>query len=103
MLDAAEAAFLQHPDEVEPLLNADARRAARSTGSRRSTCTTSRSTRRSPTPSLHEPGDGGDVVVGEVLRTGYRWKGKVAAPGDGAHHAIETVETAGSTCIEGGE
>jgi molecular chaperone GrpE len=26
---------------------------------------------------LHEPGDGGDPVVTEVLRTGYRWKGKV--------------------------
>ena len=26
---------------------------------------------------LHEPGDGGDTVVVEVLRTGYRWKGRV--------------------------
>jgi len=26
---------------------------------------------------MHEPGDGGVPVVGEVLRTGYLWKGKV--------------------------
>ncbi|HEY3485696.1 MAG TPA: nucleotide exchange factor GrpE, partial [Ilumatobacteraceae bacterium] len=24
----------------------------------------------------HEPGDGGDVVVADVLRSGYRWRGK---------------------------
>ena len=24
-----------------------------------------------------EPGDGGEAVVTEVLRTGYKWKGKV--------------------------
>ena len=26
---------------------------------------------------LHEEGDGGEAVVVEVLRTGYRWKGRV--------------------------
>jgi molecular chaperone GrpE len=26
---------------------------------------------------VHEPGDGGDPVVVEVLRTGYQWKGRV--------------------------
>ena len=29
---------------------------------------------------LHEPGDGGEPVVSEVLRTGYTWKGKVLRP-----------------------
>ena len=29
---------------------------------------------------VHEPGGGGDPVVAEVLRTGYRWKGKVLRP-----------------------
>ncbi|MEK7423342.1 MAG: nucleotide exchange factor GrpE [Actinomycetota bacterium] len=29
---------------------------------------------------LHEPGDGGEAVVAEVLRTGYRWKGRVLRP-----------------------
>jgi molecular chaperone GrpE len=26
---------------------------------------------------MQEPGDGGDPVVSEVLRTGYTWKGRV--------------------------
>jgi molecular chaperone GrpE len=26
---------------------------------------------------MHEPGDGGEPVVVEVLRTGYEWKGRV--------------------------
>jgi molecular chaperone GrpE len=26
---------------------------------------------------MHEPGDGGEAVVAEVFREGYRWKGKV--------------------------
>lgn len=29
---------------------------------------------------LHEPGDGGESVVTEVLRTGYAWKGRVLRP-----------------------
>ena len=29
---------------------------------------------------VHEPGDGYEPVVSEVLRTGYRWKGKVLRP-----------------------
>ena len=29
---------------------------------------------------LHEPGDGGDPVVGEVMRAGYKWKGRVIRP-----------------------
>ena len=24
----------------------------------------------------HEPGDGGEPIVAEVLRSGYRWKGR---------------------------
>ena len=29
---------------------------------------------------LHEPGDGGEPIIAEVLRTGYRWKGRVLRP-----------------------
>lgn len=29
---------------------------------------------------LHEPGEGGESVVVEVLRTGYAWKGRVLRP-----------------------
>ena len=28
----------------------------------------------------HEPGDGGELVVAEVLRSGYRWKGRTLRP-----------------------
>ena len=28
----------------------------------------------------HEPGSGGEPVVAEVLRSGYRWKGKTLRP-----------------------
>ena len=31
----------------------------------------------------HEPGDGGEPVVAEVLRSGYLWKGRVLRAGDG--------------------
>ena len=29
---------------------------------------------------LHEPGEGGESVVTESLRTGYLWKGRVLRP-----------------------
>jgi molecular chaperone GrpE len=29
---------------------------------------------------LHEPGDDGEALITEVLRTGYRWKGRVLRP-----------------------
>ena len=29
---------------------------------------------------MHEPGDGGESVVTESLRTGYLWKGRVLRP-----------------------
>ena len=29
---------------------------------------------------MHEPGDGGEPVVSEVLRSGYTWQGKVLRP-----------------------
>jgi molecular chaperone GrpE len=29
---------------------------------------------------IHEPGDDGEQVVSEVLRTGYRWRGRVLRP-----------------------
>jgi molecular chaperone GrpE (heat shock protein) len=28
----------------------------------------------------HEPGDGGEQEVAEVLRAGYRWNGRVLRP-----------------------
>lgn len=29
---------------------------------------------------MHEPGEGGEQVVAEVLRPGYRWRGQVLRP-----------------------
>jgi molecular chaperone GrpE len=29
---------------------------------------------------MHEPGQGGEQVVAEVLRPGYRWRGQVLRP-----------------------
>jgi molecular chaperone GrpE len=79
VLDATEAAFVRHPDEVGPLLNlmlAELRKQGLET----------LDLHEQPfDPTLaeavaHESGDGGEVVVAEVLRSGYRWKGKTLRP-----------------------
>ncbi len=76
VLDACEAAFLQHPAEVEPLFNL-------LLGQLKKLGLESMNLDGQPfDPNLaeavlHEPGDGGDPVVSEVLRSGYTWKGKV--------------------------
>lgn len=78
VLDACEAAFVQHPAEVEPLFNL-------LLGELRKLGLESMDLHEQPfDPNLaeavlHEPGDG-DPVVAEVLRTGYLWKGKVLRP-----------------------
>jgi molecular chaperone GrpE len=79
VLDAAEAAYVQHPDEVGPLFNlmlAELRKHGLE-----------------PVELLgkpfdphvadavaHEPGDGGEPIVSEVLRTGYLWHGRTLRP-----------------------
>ena len=76
VLDACEAAFVQHPAEVEPILNL-------LLGELRKLGLESMNLHEQPfDPNLadavlHEPGDGGEPVVAEVLRSGYLWKGKV--------------------------
>jgi molecular chaperone GrpE len=79
VLDAAEAAYVQHPDEVGPLLNlmlAELRKHGLE----------SIDLLDKPfDPNLadavaHEPGDGGEPVVAEVLRSGYSWKGRTLRP-----------------------
>ena len=78
VLDACEAAFVQHPAEVEPLFNL-------LLGELRKLGLESLDLHDRPfDPNLaeavlHEPGDGEPVVV-EVLRSGYTWKGKVLRP-----------------------
>ena len=75
VLDACEAAFVQHPAEVEPLFNL-------LLGELRKHGLEAMNLDGQPfDPAvaeavLHEPGDG-EPVVSEVLRSGYTWKGKV--------------------------
>ncbi len=78
VLDSCEAAFLQHPAEVEPLFNL-------LLGQLKKLGLESMNLQDQPfDPNLaeavlHEPGDG-EAVVSEVLRSGYTWKGKVLRP-----------------------
>jgi molecular chaperone GrpE len=76
VLDAAEAAFLRHPDEIGPLLN-------QMLGELKKHGLETLDLENKPfDPEFaeavaHEHGDGGEPVVSEVLRSGYTWKGKV--------------------------
>lgn len=79
VLDAAEAAYLQHPDEVGPLLN------AMLTELKKHGLETLDLEGKPFDPEVaeavtHEPIGGGDVVVADVLRSGYRWKGRTLRP-----------------------
>lgn len=78
VLDACEAAFVQHPAEVEPLFNVllgELRKQGLEAMHLDGLAF-------DPTLAeavLHEPGDGSSdtPIVTEVLRSGYTWKGKV--------------------------
>jgi molecular chaperone GrpE len=76
VLDACEAAFVQHPAEIEPVLNL-------LLGELRKLGLEGMNLHEQPfDPNLaeavmHEPGDGGEPVVSQVLRSGYTWKGRV--------------------------
>ena len=79
VLDATEAAYLRHPDEVGPLLNvllSELKKQGLETVNLQD---------QPFDPNVaeavaHEPGDGGDVVVAEVLRSGYTWHGRTLRP-----------------------
>ena len=79
VLDAAEAAYVQHPDEVGPLLNALLVE-LKKLGLEALDLEQQPFDPEVAEAVAHEPGDGGDVVVAEVLRSGYRWKGKTLRP-----------------------
>jgi molecular chaperone GrpE len=75
VLDACEAAFVQHPAEIEPLFNL-------LLGQLKKLGLESMNLQDQPfDPNLaeavlHEPGEG-EPVVSEVLRSGYTWQGRV--------------------------
>jgi molecular chaperone GrpE len=79
VLDACEAAFLQHPAEIEPLFNL-------MLSELKKQGLESMNLHEQPFDPhladavLHEPGDDGEPVVSEVLRSGYTWNGKVLRP-----------------------
>ena len=79
VLDATEAAFLRHPEEVGPLLNV-------LLGELRKQGLETLHLQDQPfDPNVaeavaHEPGEGGEVVVAEVLRSGYTWNGRTLRP-----------------------
>jgi molecular chaperone GrpE len=79
VLDAAEAAFVRHPEEIGPLLNvmlAELRRHGLETldlDGKPFDPTVAEAV-------AHEAGEGGEVVVAEVLRSGYRWNGRTLRP-----------------------
>lgn len=79
VLDAAESAYVRHPDEVGPLLN------AMLTELKKHGLETLDLEGQPFDPNIaeavaHDEGGDGEAVVAEVLRSGYRWKGRVLRP-----------------------
>ena len=76
VLDACEAAFIQHPAEIEPIFNS-------LLGQLRKLGLEAMNLHEQPfDPAvaeavMHEAGDGGAPIVSEVLRSGYTWNGRV--------------------------
>lgn len=96
VLDATEAAYLRHPDEIGPLLNL-------MLGELRKHGLETLDLEGQPfDPNLadavdHQPGEGGEVVVAEVLRSGYRWKDRTLRPA-----MVRTVDRPGAPPDEPG-
>ncbi len=79
VLDATESAYVQHPDEVGPLLNVLLSELKKH-GLEALDLEAQPFDPEVADAVAHEPGSGGEVVVAEVLRSGYRWKGKTLRP-----------------------
>jgi molecular chaperone GrpE len=79
VLDACEAAFLQHPAEVEPLFNLMLSELKKQ-GLESMNLYEQPFDPHLADAVLHEEGDGHEPVVSEVLRSGYTWNGKVLRP-----------------------
>lgn len=79
VLDAAEAAFVRHPDEVGPLLNQMLVELKRH-GLEIMALENEPFDPELAEAVAHEPGEGGEPIVADVLRSGYTWKDKVLRP-----------------------
>ena len=79
VLDAAEAAYVQHPDEVGPLFNLMLAE-LRKHGLEPIDLLDKPFDPNLADAVAHEPGDGGEPVVAEVLRSGYLWNGRTLRP-----------------------
>lgn len=79
VIDAAEAASLSHPDEVAPLLNLLLSELQKH-GLETLDLEAQPFDPEVAEAVTHEPGDSGEVVVDEVMRSGYRWRGKTLRP-----------------------
>ena len=79
VLDATEAAYLRHPDEVGPLLNVLLSE-LRKQGLETLDLQDEPFDPNVAEAVAHEQGEGGDVVVAEVLRSGYTWNGRTLRP-----------------------
>jgi molecular chaperone GrpE len=76
VLDACEAAFAHGADAVEPVWKA-LLSALSQQGLKAYDLVDKPFDPVTAEAVMHEPGEGGDPVVTEVLRTGYEWKGRV--------------------------
>ncbi len=90
VLDAAEAAYVRHPDEVGPLLNVMLVELKKH-GLETLDLESNRSIPKSPRPWRTSRATAVTSVVAEVLRSGYRWKGQDPASGHGAHEGLTTT------------
>jgi molecular chaperone GrpE len=79
VLDAAEAAYVQHPDEVGPLLTVLLAE-LRKHGLEPLELSGQPFDPEVAEAVAHQPVEGGQAVVAEVLRSGYRWRGKTLRP-----------------------
>jgi molecular chaperone GrpE len=79
VLDACEKAYVAHPAEVEPLFNLMLSE-LKKLGLEGMDLDGKPFDPQLSEAVMHEPGDGGESVVVDVLRSGYLWKGKVLRP-----------------------
>jgi len=79
VLDACDAALAHGASEVEPVLAA-LYGALSKEGLERIDPKGSPFDPAEAEAVMHEPGEGGEQVVADVLRTGYRWQGRVIRP-----------------------